>query len=127
MSTPLVYIAGPYMGKASHDAGGYHDIEYNIGVARRAAAWAVKNGLYFICPHLNSCHFEVIVPEVGFLFWYELDIRLLSHCDAMLVVGDWESSSGTKKELAFCEANGIPIYFFDRSEDQARLLALAGA
>lgn len=121
MSVPLVYVAGPYTGK-THDADAYHAIDYNIGVAREAAAWLVKNGLYFFCPHLNSAHFEVITPDVPPDVWYALDIRILRHCDAMLVVGNWRASSGTMNEIAFCAEVNIPVFDYNDDMQRAALL-----
>ena len=111
---PLVYIAGPYMGKSRvHNHTVYEVNDRNIAAARATAAWLARHGCYFFCPHLNSAHFEVITPEVDQFYWYALDFRVLSHCDAMIVLPDWQSSKGTKEEIAFCTLHNIPLYFED--------------
>ena len=105
---PLVYVAGPY-----GDVGGYINIDRNIAVAREACKWLAENGFYFLCPHMNSAHFEVITPEVTVEHWYAQDIRLLDACDAMLLVGDWGKSRGVGKEVAYAFANKMPIFDFN--------------
>ena len=110
----IVYIAGPY-----GDKDGYLAIDRNIAKARDAAAWCAARGIGFICPHLNSAHFEAIVPVRGVEFWYEMDLRLLSACDAMLVLEGWQDSTGTQREMA--EWDG-PTYYFQNHESRARLI-----
>mgnify|MGYP000476128865 CR=1 FL=1 len=105
---PLIYIAGPY--SAGPNGLDYMGIEANIAKAREAAKWLVENGFYFFCPHLNSAHFECIAPDVPVQTWYDLDIRLLKACDAMLLVGAWESSKGVAKEIEVARDVGIPVF-----------------
>ena len=97
----LIYIAGPY-----GDKGGYLSIDRNIAHAREAAAWCARNGLGYYCPHLNSAHFEVIVPEVPVEFWYAMDLRFIEVADAMLVLPGWERSTGTQGEMEAIEKAG---------------------
>lgn len=116
---PLVYIAGPYIGKAQHhDYRSYGEIDANINRARTFAAWLTDHGLYFFCPHLNSAHFEVITPNAPPEYWYALDFRILSHCDAMYVLRGWEDSKGTIAEIAYCREKGIPVFFEDGGSDE---------
>lgn len=89
----IVYIAGPYS-----DKDGYLAIDRNIALAREAAAWLASNGIGFVCPHLNSAHFEAIVPEVPVDFWYEMDLRILKSCDAMLMLPFSDYSTGAIRE-----------------------------
>ena len=112
-----VYIAGPYMGSGkAHNAQGYHEIDRNISRAREKAAFLAANGIPYFCPHLNSCHFEVIVPDAPVEFWYEMDIRLLVGASAVLLVEGWESSSGTAKEIAGAKGVDIPIFLPDQNQ-----------
>ena len=83
----------------------------NISRAREAAVFLVANRIPYFCPHLNSCHFEVIVPEVPLEFWYEMDMQLLRPAAAMLLLEGWGSSHGTRKEISFAEDLGIPVFF----------------
>jgi hypothetical protein len=42
---------------------------------------------------------------------------LLLHCDLMLVVGDWEKSTGCKAEIDICNKENIPYIFIDSSDN----------
>lgn len=102
----IVYIAGPY-----GDAGGYLAIDRNIAAAREVAAELVQAGVGFLCPHLNSAHFEAITPDVPVSVWYALDEELLKRCDAVYVLEGWERSTGTKREIDLALALGLPVFY----------------
>jgi len=93
-----------------HDHRGYHEIEANIAVAREAAVFLAQNRIPYFCPHLNSCHFEVIVPAAPPEFWYEMDIRLLHGATAMLLLPGYMDSKGTLGEIEVAERLGINIF-----------------
>lgn len=114
---PLIYVAGPY-----RDDAGYTSVDYNIWVARQGCKWLAENGLYFLCPHMNSAHFEAIIPWFPVAHWYEQDIRLLKACDAMLLVGQWTKSQGSLAERSCAEAAGLPIFDYNDDEQCAGLL-----
>lgn len=116
-----VYIAGPYMDpEKKHDYHGYHDIERNISRAREVAAFMARNQIPYFCPHLNSCHFEVIVPEAPPSFWYDMDLRLLRPASGLALVEGWEDSSGTLREIDLAKELNLPIF-----EPKERNLLLA--
>ena len=122
----IVYISGPYTGAD------YLDIDRNIAKAREAAAWLAKHGVGFFCPHLHSAHFEAITPTVPASFWYELDIRFLYGCGALVLLDGWASSAGAAKEKAIAEKYEIPIFNFGLGErkvnkERIRLLEWAKA
>lgn len=100
-----VYIAGPY-----GDSRGYHEVERNISKARETAAFLATNRVPFFCPHLNSAHFEVIVPDVPSEFWHDLDIRILKYASAVLLLEFWEYSLGSTKEVEVAEKLNIPVF-----------------
>jgi len=106
-----VYIAGPYRGKASHDAGGYFEIDANINRARRAAAALARLGIPFFCPHLNSAHFEVIAPDVKPVYWLEADMIFVDLASVLWVLDGWRDSRGTRAEIARAEGNRQPVFF----------------
>lgn len=103
----IVYIAGPY-----GDAGGYLAIDRNIAQAREAADALVREGIGYICPHLNSAHFEAIRPEVPVDFWYEMDIQLMRGADAVLVLSGYDDSKGTQREIAHAKSKRLPIFYW---------------
>jgi nucleoside 2-deoxyribosyltransferase len=106
LSLKLIYIAGPY-----GDAGGYLAIDRNIARAREVAAYLAESGVGFVCPHLNSAHFEVITPDVPHTFWYELDLRMLAACDAILLLDGWTVSNGAKQEHSKALELGLPVFY----------------
>jgi hypothetical protein len=107
----LVYIAGPYSG------GDYLEIDTHIAMARTAAAWLAEHGIGFICPHLNSAHFEAVTPEVPNDYWYQLGVALLQRCDAILLLPGWEQSVGSLLEVSTSRDAEIPVFYF---EDERR-------
>lgn len=110
----VVYIAGPY-----GDAGGYLSIDRNIARARSAAAWLARNEIGYYCPHLNSAHFEAIVPDVPVSFWYAMDLALMPIADALLVLDGWQNSTGTQAEILEWAKTGKPMFY---DEDDRELL-----
>lgn len=42
---------------------------------------------------------------------------LLKHCDIMLVFGDWENSTGCKKEVELCKEEDIPYMIMGNSSE----------
>ena len=111
MTTPMLYIAGPYRGMA-HDWRSYMQIDRHIANAREAAAWCATHGLDFFCPHLHSAHFEVIAPTATDQYWYALDMRFLEICTGMLLLEGWERSTGARRELAVMTNKGRPSFVF---------------
>lgn len=105
-----VYVAGPYTGK-THNWQSYYEIDRNIRVAEEMAARLADLGIGFFCPHKHSEHFEVIVPDVGPDFWYELDIHFMKSCDAILMLPNWENSKGSLKEKRIMEELGRPVFY----------------
>ena len=105
-----VYIAGPYTG-LHYDHRSYFEIDRNIMRALEAAAALARAGIGFFCPHGHSAHFEVVTPEVGPAFWYELDIHFMKACDALLLLPNWEASKGSVKEKQLMEEWGKPIFY----------------
>lgn len=86
----IVYIAGPY--RADTINGIYH----NIHEARRRMEWVWKQGNVPICPHTNSAFIDGIVEDTVILSSY---LRLLSVCNAILLIQGWEESSGATTEF----------------------------
>lgn len=101
----LVYIAGPYTAKT------FLGIDQNIADARIAAANLASAGIGFLCPHLNSAHFEVITPEVPPEFWYEMTMEMLRRADGVWALPGWSFSKGTKAEIAEASKLGLPLFY----------------
>lgn len=106
----VVYIAGPYRGQ-THDWKSYFEIDRNITNALEAAARLAQAGVGYFCPHKHSEHMEVITPTVPPEYWIELDIEILSACDAILMLPRWTTSSGATAECDWAKAHGIPVFY----------------
>jgi hypothetical protein len=114
----LVYIAGPYMGKARHhDSRDYFEIDHNISIAKFYAAKLANEGIGFFCPHTHSEHFEVITPAVPPSFWYALDNELLKSCQAILLLPGFEDSKGSMAELSLAETLGLEVFVADEDPE----------
>jgi len=106
----FVYIAGPYSAK-SDDWRSYFEIDANIRAAEEVAAELANAGVGFFCPHTHSAHFEVFARGTYAKFWYELDMRFLEACDAILMLPRWIDSVGSKAEYEQAIKLRMPIFF----------------
>ncbi len=90
----FVYIAGPYTATT------YAEVDTNIVTARKWAAALATHNIPFVCPHLNSAHFEVITPKVTQEQWLRMYLEILKCAAAILLLPGWRKSSGTMAEIA---------------------------
>jgi len=114
-TTQLVYIAGPY------SAPTLEGVEAHISEALTAALWCAAHEVFYVCPHLNSAHFDTHLPEVPVEFYYAMDLAILRRCDAILLVGLWQDSAGAMAEMAYAVDHALPCFVFET--DQQALLA----
>jgi hypothetical protein len=102
-----VYIAGAY--RARNNLHGYNhwEQEQNIRRAEELALEVWKLGGAAVCPHLNTAHFQGALPDE---VWLEGDLDILLKCDCVVLVKDWELSSGTRREVEVAVEHGIPVH-----------------
>ena len=100
----VVYVSGPYRSKE-----GIWGVKKNIDAAERVAVELWQMGLAVICPHKNSAFLDGAAPDK---VWLKGDLELIRRCDAVVVVGDWKSSDGTKAEIFYANKNRIPIFVY---------------
>lgn len=105
---PILYIAGPYR------APDRTAIAANIDAARRLALYACTLGWFPICPHMNTAHMEVDLPNLGDEFWLRGTMELMERCDAVVLVDGWDRSAGTLGEIARADEMRLPVF---RSSD----------
>jgi len=43
--------------------------------------------------------------------WMEIDLEILSRCDACFMVEGWGTSKGSIKENNWCHENGYPVFY----------------
>lgn len=117
----VVMIAGPYFGDGSTET-----IETNIREAEQYAIALANCGIGFFCPHLHTSHFglKALADEP---FYHRLDFRHLTHCDAVLFTPRWMSSSGAKREHAWAQWHGMPMFYPDSPNDLEEIMAWNGS
>jgi len=105
-----IYIAGPLTPTGSREDTGNPAVEYLYNMRDMMKTWdiLVRNGFAPFNPALDFQQFFINNYPEGTM--YRQSMAWLEVCDAVLVIGDWEKSSGTKAELARAEELGIPIY-----------------
>lgn len=104
----LAYVAGPY-----RDPRGAGYIRENIEEARRIAVRLWQAGIPTICPHTNTAMMDGLAPDEA---WLKGDLEILRRCDVVVLVNDWERSSGARAEVEFAERRGIPVVPWDGDE-----------
>jgi nucleoside 2-deoxyribosyltransferase len=97
----IIYLSGPYRGK----------VEENIKAARKVAIELWEDGYTVICPHLNTANFEkdCLIKDESYLSG---DFEILSRCDAMIVLPNFEHSEGTLEEIRYASGRGIPVTYY---------------
>lgn len=98
----VVYVAGPFRGP-DHWA-----IEQNIRRAEELALEVWKSGAAALCPHMNTRHFQGVLPDD---VWLRGDLALLHKCDAVIMTTDWKRSAGATEEHSYALRHGIPILY----------------
>ena len=107
-----VYLSHPYTG----------DEDRNRLIARQIAARIVSEypDIAVVNP-LDALQYAKMT-DLSYDEILKIDIELLSRCDAVLVQGDWEHSSGCRREVQAAYQRKIPIFY----ESFEPLLALVG-
>ena len=75
-----------------------------VGISAAALGW------FPVIPHANTAHMELDLPELGDDFWLRGTMEMMERCDAVVLVPGWESSAGTKAEIARADALRIPVF-----------------
>ena len=109
----IVFVAGPYIGDGS-----YQTIEKNIREAEKYQIALANQQIGFFCSHNHTEHFSHKGANAPEEFYYQLDLHFLKNiADAVLVVPGWESSFGTKREIATAKEIGLPIFYPKSPQD----------
>ena len=99
----ILYVAGPY--------GSYGTIEENIKIATERAQELWNAGFTVICPHTNTGHFKNEddggIPELEYLEGY---LHIVPRCDGIVLLPNWEKSSGAVKENNLAHTLGLPVF-----------------
>lgn len=99
-----VYVAGCFTAPTEEQ------IEANILAAEAVAAEILRHTDQIVCvvPHSLGRMFKRGPGSPQ--YWYDATLSLLTRCDALVLVPGWESSSGTRNEVAWCRANDVPVF-----------------
>ncbi len=98
----IVFVIGPYRAENAWE------IEQNIRRAEETALGIWRLGAIPICMHSMNRFFMGTMPEEIYL---RGDREILSRCaDAVITVGYWMDSSGSRDERTQALELGIPIF-----------------
>jgi len=106
----MVYISSPY----THDDSFVVDCRMEV-VYGAMAFFSNEKGMHCVTP--LSMH-ELVKRRpmpTDYKFWKEYCENLLKRCDRMIVLKQdgWETSTGVKGEVDFCDLNNIPVDYWD--------------
>ena len=102
MGMKVIYVAGPYRAQSEDE------VFNNIVHAREVAVELWQAGWAVICPHTNSFFMGTRLGDDCFI---EGDLEILSRCDAVYMMSNYEGSEGAKLELAKAKELGLEIIF----------------
>jgi len=97
----IVYIAGPFRASSPWL------IEQNVRSAEQAGLMVATRGMIPLIPHSMYRFFQESLPDT---FWIPATGELLKKCDAMLLTGAWECSSGCQGEIRIADSLFIPCF-----------------
>jgi hypothetical protein len=103
----ILYIAGPFH---SREEGG---TERNIARASRTALECWRKGWAVICPHKNTAGFQY-ASGVKDEEWYAGYLEILSRCDAILMLNEWENSRGATMEYDYAKSHTLLTIYFEK-------------
>jgi Domain of unknown function (DUF1937) len=120
----MIYLASPYSvgPKGAYGAENTGTASPNIRTRRfkaacRKAAELMAKGEVVFSPIAHSHSIELYGdPNLTTGdFWLNQDLDILSKCEKLVVytMPGWERSRGIAKEVAFAEANGIPVSYIN--------------
>lgn len=107
----LIYIAGPFT------ADKWWKVLQNIRRAENMALKVAEMGAMPVCPHTMTGNFWGLQTEQ---FWYEGTLKLLSVCDAVIFLKNWQQSSGSCDEHNKAKELKMPIFFERNNIDKLK-------
>lgn len=106
---PMLYVSG----KFSHDDL-LHGVEHNVLIASRYSLEAWRKGWATISPHKNSSGFQH--SDLPWEIWMLGDLAFIARMlpergDALLMLPQWEESSGARIERDYALEIGLNVYY----------------
>lgn len=116
----LVFVAGPYRGEGKPG-----EIERNIAQSARFQAALAHAGVVAYSPNIHDAHWETLNgggEEAARTLKVFTEWVLAEAVSALAVMPEWETSAGTKVEIATATKRGIPIFYLKDETDLTELL-----
>lgn len=98
----LVFISGPYRAKT------IYEIKKNIDNAEKIGLKYFKIGYAVFIPHKNSAFFDGSCDDS---VWLNSCIEILKRCDKIVMMSNWQKSSGAISEYNYARKNNIEVIF----------------
>ena len=108
----VAYIAGPY--KATSEWA----VWMNIQRASEVALKYWKLGCAVICPHRNTAFFGGACED---RIWLDGDLEIMRRCDVVVMIPEWERSSGARREHEVALALGKEVVYEGCPEEPSDL------
>lgn len=111
----IIYLAGP-LTQINNKS-----VQDNVSSAKAIALELWKLGYTVISPHAN-CDLPMALAqeELEPSYWLNKDLEIISRCDALVVLPDWELSLGTNAEINYAKERDIPITFYPELPEISR-------
>jgi nucleoside 2-deoxyribosyltransferase len=96
----LVYVIGAYSG----------DVDNNIKKAEDISIMLIKRGYHVITPHKNTSGYEKYEDgeTITHQTWIDMDINILSRCDAVFIMNNSDKSYGSQIEIDYAKSRNLP-------------------
>lgn len=104
---PVIFLAGRYRSPE----GGSDGIYENLYLMRVIYKHLSKAGFPIVCPNLSSAFIDGFITD--YTEFVEGTKELLSRCDVVVFMCDWELSEGCRAEKEYAESLGKKIVFID--------------
>ncbi len=104
----ILYVAGPY--------GSFSTIEENIKIAADYSQELWNAGFTVICPHTNTGQYFKYEDNGGIHKddYLEGYLYIVPRCDGVVLLSDWEKSTGAVKEHNLAREIDIPVFDIER-------------
>lgn len=100
----LVYVIGAY------SANDKNTIADHINEAENISIDLIRAGYHVITPHKNTAGYENYEDDkLTYQTWIDMDLNILSRCDAIFIMDNAKESKGSKIEIEFARKNNIPM------------------
>jgi hypothetical protein len=100
-SRPVVFVCGPYRADSAWE------IEQNVRRAEEVALYLWREGAVAVCPHAMTRYYQGAADDDLWLSGMRI---LLMRCDAVVTVGEWRQSEGSRLEVDVAAECGMPIF-----------------